>query len=247
MMKSRMLKVKSHTLLMMSVMLVATFLLGTTFGTLVSGEVHSPNQSTLTATGSFLNDTLPFLSKAVKLDQINNSTVLYLVVDLSINTTGAQQYANQVSNVGSSLYHEYLTPSEFMSDFGPSTEGLNTVENWLHNSGAQDLNLPSRVEISFEMPSFLAEEIFKVTIFNYEYEGTYFYANYNNPYLPAPVANFVTSITGLDDFGVGFGNNTPFTSTQNIGGILTATPSDIKSYFDINSLLNDGYNGKGIN
>ena len=201
-----------------------------------------------------LNDTLPFLSQAMDLSQLNNTTELSLEIYLSIDISAATSYSQLVSNTSSSLFHKFLTPSEFMSKFGPMAGAISSVEDWLSSSGVKEMNFSNGREISFEETAGFVEQLLRITLINYELNGTYFYANSNDPIIPNNIVNEITTISGLNDYGAELVNNTPFVYTewdQVYGGlpgqtVLTANPYDINPYFNITPLLQNGYDGKWI-
>ncbi len=98
-------------------------------------------------------------------------------------------------------YHQYLTVAQFTREFGPSVNEQQAIITYLTQQGfTVTQTYPNHSLVDFRGPESLAERVFGVTINSYQApDGREFFANSNNPMLPAYIARYVTSLTGLDD------------------------------------------------
>src|SRR5579885_3055253 len=96
-------------------------------------------------------------------------------------------------------YHRYLTPNQFASEFGPTYDQQEAVIHYLKQQGFSVTQTYTGL-IDFSGPQPLAERVFHVTINDYrDPDGRVFYANASPPTLPAYLASYVVSLTGLDN------------------------------------------------
>lgn len=181
----------------------------------------------------------PFLSlgKSVSNETIPSGQGMYITIYLKINTASAEDYAAQISNPGSAHYRDFLSPSQFFSKFGPTINEISTVEAWLTDNGIANYSLNYGDQIGFVSSAGQITNLLHVNFSNYAYGGQQFYSIESNPAIPLQIANDVTYFGGLNNY------NGIQTYTQNIGGYLSATPSDIYSYYGFTQAFNNGISG----
>src|SRR5579883_893710 len=156
-------------------------------------------------------------------------------------------------------YHRYLTPNQFASEFGPTYDQQEAVIHYLKQQGFSVTQTYTGL-IDFSGPQPLAERVFHVTINDYrDPDGRVFYANASPPTLPAYLASYVVSLTGLDNATQYYhppirpkhiaasnprASNCPGPGTS--GGTQVAyIPSQFSKAYNYDGLHNQGLHGEG--
>ncbi|GAC1362379.1 MAG: S53 family serine peptidase [Ktedonobacteraceae bacterium] len=126
-------------------------------------------------------------------------------VDLSIGL----QMRNQPELAGlltalydprSPQYHHFLTPQQFMAEFGPTADQQQQVVDYLRGAGITVNKVaPNGLLINAHATVAQAEAAFQVQINNYKLGSRQFYANANPPAIPSSVAPLILSVGGLDN------------------------------------------------
>jgi len=106
----------------------------------------------------------------------------------------------ELYNPHSSLYHHFLTPQQFTTEFAPTADQQRQVVDYLHSQGLSVTHIASNgLLIDATGTVAQAESAFHVTINNYQVGTRHFYANASAPSLPASISSLITSIGGLDN------------------------------------------------
>jgi kumamolisin len=129
-----------------------------------------------------------------------SNRILQMSMGLSLRNQGQLSALLQsLYNPSSPNYHRFLAPGEFAQQFGPTEGQRQAVIDYLTQRGFT-ITQTYPTLIDFRGPVSLAEQVFGVTINKYEGpDGRGFYSNATQPTLPAYLAPYVTSISGLDD------------------------------------------------
>ncbi len=147
------------------------------------------------------NQIPPLVSRAHLVGPADAQQQLNLSVGLQLRNR--QELTNLLSdlyNPRSSLYHHFLTPQEFVAEFGPTTDQVQQVETYLRQQGLAITNVaPNGLLIDASATVAQAEAAFQVTINNYTLGANGFYANANAPVIPGALSSLITSIGGLDN------------------------------------------------
>jgi subtilase family serine protease len=178
-------------------------------------------------------------------------------LSLRFNMTAAQSaaltqlLANQ-QNPSSPQYRQWLTPEQFGAEFGLSAADIATVSNWLQSQGFTITNVArSRTFIQFQGSVGLANQAFGVNIHNLSLNGEQHVSNLSDPSLPAPIANVVLGVTGLNDFKLkphllGKRVNPKLDGGATYGNLVA--PGDFYTIYDLKPLYSAAtpINGSGI-
>ena len=151
-------------------------------------------------------------------------------------------------------YHRWLTPDEFTNRFGPTQADLARVTNWLNKKGFTVISADSSTrEISFVGSVTRAETVFGVKITT-SADGRW-YSNTADPQLPPDIARTIESIHGLDNL-LHSQPQVRRVSKRHSGASLPASivngigpafgPSDIYTFYDETTLLNQNIDGDGV-
>lgn len=150
-------------------------------------------------------------------------------------------------------YRKWLTPEQYADRVGLSQNQMEVVTKWLAAQGFHVQYIArGRDYITFDGTAETIQKAFGTEIHRYNVEGEEHYANASEPSLPAPIADMVTAVMGLDDFypkpmnlqsqDVTSGLITPFLTNGNQHYLA---PDDIATIYDIISIYNAGYNASG--
>ncbi len=187
-----------------------------------------------------------------------------LSIGLSLrNQVGLDAFLQQVSTPGSPLFHHYLNPQTFSALYGPSPAEEAAVSTFLRAQGFKiTRTYANHLLIDAVGTVAQAEQTFQVQIDNYQASnGRRFFANDTDPSVPASMAPFVASVSGLDNI-VQYGRvpTTPGSAALKMGtnqaGIAcpqpgaptvptSYTPQQIATAYDFNALYNKGILGEG--
>jgi len=108
---------------------------------------------------------------------------------------------NQQTRV-SANYHQWLTPEQFGSEFGPSDIDLQVVTSWLQYHGFQILSRSrGRTVIEFSGSAGQVKEAFHAEIHKYLLNEEEHWANSNDPEIPSALTSVVAGIASLHNFG----------------------------------------------
>ncbi len=148
---------------------------------------------------------VPFANRAALLQQTGAyaGNVNVMVTFRLNNQTELNTFLAAVSDPGSSLYHHYITGSDFARLYGPTGALYTSAEEYFHGfAGVRVSVYRDRVSISVNGPSAVIGRIFNTDIATFSRNGSAVYAPVSNPMLPAYIAKYVSHISGLNNFSV---------------------------------------------
>lgn len=127
-----------------------------------------------------------------------------LNLTIAFNTHHQEELRNLITELydpNSPKYHKWLSPEEFGKKFGRSDAEINTAIEWLASQGFNiEQTWPNRLAISFSASVETVERVFEVEVNNYKDKtGRIFYSNNKLPKLPDQIAQFTSSIKGLNN------------------------------------------------
>jgi len=195
------------------------------------------------------NQTVPLVSQAQLVGQASAQQQLNLSIGLQLrNRQELQILLREMYNPQSPSYHHFLSPQQFVDEFGPTTEQQQQVIDYLQQQGLKITNISSNhLLIDASSTVAQAEATFQVSINTYKLGANVFYANANPPTIPGPLASMITSIGGLDNSVhmhplshsvLPQSSNKPHAGQG--GGYA---PADLNAAYDANPLLQSGVQG----
>ena len=174
---------------------------------------------------------------------------------LVFNRTPAQQAALEAliaaqQDPASPQYHQWLTPEQFGARFGMASSDLAKVQTWLQQQGFTiDAVARSKTFIQFTGSVAQFEFAFQTQMHYYQVQGNKHFAPSSELAIPTALASTVETIRGVSDFKPhSFHRPARLAKpsfTSSISGSVFFTPGDIKTTYDVNSLLNTGDTGSG--
>ncbi|GCE24045.1 hypothetical protein KDK_78450 [Dictyobacter kobayashii] len=187
------------------------------------------------------------------------SNILKLSIGLDLrnrNTLTALLAAQE--NPGSPYYHHYLTPSQFVSQFGPTQATVNLVVQYLNSQNLTVTSVtPNHLFVNATGTVGATEKAFNVVLNDYNFHNRVIYAPANNPSVPDTLSDVIQSIGGLNNIQLlpltGMHHTArPLTGTSKRHpiGVLTGpgggyTPTELRTAYSVDSLISAGSNGTG--
>lgn len=143
----------------------------------------------------------PLVSHAQLLGAASGQQQLSLSIGLQPrNQQELNSLLSRLYDPRSSVYHHFLTPQQFASEFGPTVQQQQQVVNYLRTHGLSVTSVSSNgLLIDAHATVAQAQMAFQVQINNYQLKGHTFYANASPPSIPASLSSLITSIGGLDN------------------------------------------------
>jgi kumamolisin len=141
------------------------------------------------------------LSQAKYLKHHDPSSMLKMTVVLKLrNTEQLHEYLDEVRDSNSSAYQKFLTPQQFTQMYGPTTNDVNAVIDYLESHGMHVADVSSNnLAIHATAQSGVVEQALGVKINDYVYQGRNVFGTEENPQFPSNVADTVQTVLGLND------------------------------------------------
>ena len=207
------------------------------------GNVH-PLAAAASATGTSIpvDDSTPM-----------KHIILHLKSDSNQEAQLGQLLAQQ-NDPKSPLYHHYLTPQDFGSQFGVAATDIGQVTSWLQSHGFTVEQVPAgNRSIIFSGTAGQVTAAFKTQIHRFTAAGETHIGNVSDPQIPAALANVVGGIVQLHDFQAGHNitKTTPISKADLARPLYTnatghfLAPADFSTIYDLNSLYSAGIDGTG--
>jgi subtilase family serine protease len=169
---------------------------------------------------------------------------------------------------GSPSFHKWMTAEEFGSQFGASSNDIDTITSWLESHGFTINQVyPNRTLIDFSGNAGEVREAFHIELDSLEVQGEQHVANIEDPQIPAALAPVIHGIVSLNDFRPHAMHKDVMRSHIDVtsGKLMTAedetspeytfkagggtyqplVPGDLETIYNMNPLFTAGYSGQG--
>ena len=155
---------------------------------------------------------LPSLAKATRLPSFydfsrpaaaqGGESPMTITLTLKRNDqTGFDRYLEQVYDPHSSQYRHFLTQRQLTQRFGPSQAAYTALQNYLRQHGLQAMAISrNRLTLTVSGTRAAVARAFATPIGDYRLGDFNFYANEDDPALPAALAAHVQTVSGLNSF-----------------------------------------------
>lgn len=143
----------------------------------------------------------PALQRAAYVGHHDPTSILDITIALRLrNTDQLQQFLQAVQDPASSVYHQFLTPEQFNSMYGPTQAQASAVAAYLNAQGlaVTDVTSDNRL-IHLRAQSGKVEQVFHVLINDYAYHGRIVFGTMDNPQLPSDIASSIVAVRGLSN------------------------------------------------
>ncbi|GCF11432.1 hypothetical protein KDI_49960 [Dictyobacter arantiisoli] len=146
----------------------------------------------------------------------------------------------------SASYHHYLTPQEFSAEFSPTQQTVDSVVAYLRSQNIHVSSVSSnRLLVDASGTVANVEQAFGVTIDDYNLNGRHVYSPTSDPSVPASIGNAIVNISGLDNVAQYRHAGTQIKNIPHTGPGGGYTPSELRTAYDVNSLISNGDTGSG--
>lgn len=191
----------------------------------------------------------PALQRAAYVGHHDPTSTLDITVALRLrNTDQLQQFLQAVQDPASSVYHQFLTPEQFNSMYGPTQAQVSAVVAYLNAQGLAVTDVtPDNRLIHLQAQSGKVEQVFHVLINDYAYHGRSVFGTMDNPQLPSDIASAIVAVRGLSNIlqlrplAIRGPNAQPLAS----GGPTGFSPQQIATAYNWPSIT-DTTNGSGV-
>src|ERR1700677_328824 len=171
------------------------------------------------------------------------------------NEKAFNDYIANLHNPKSASFHKWLTNAQIGTMFGPASDDMNRVTDWLKSEGFSiDSVSPDKMVLAFSGNAGMVRTAFHAPVHNLNVNGKAHFANVNDPQMPSALAPVVKGIASLHNFMPHSLAKPRTTSTVramakgngNDGvGFNFLSPADIATIYNFNPLYKDGITGKG--
>ncbi len=163
------------------------------------------------------------------------------------------RFLSEVQDPHSSVYHHWLTPEEFGERFGPSTQAITQINNWLRSQGFTiDQVAKGRMWINFSGTVADVEGAFHTEIHDYLIDGKIYHANDRDPAIPRALAGVVGGVVSLNSFPLHALNHGFKPVDPNVvrpeytsGSSHYLAPADFATIYNVDTLYSQGIDGSG--
>jgi len=179
---------------------------------------------------------IPVLKNHSPLHVSASSGSMQISVALNLrNEDKLNQLLKDQNNPLSPFYHRYLTPAEFTQLFGPTTESVSQVVDYLSGQGLHVSSISSNnTLISASGTVAAVEQAFATSLSDYTFQGRNVHAPTVEPSVPPRLAGLILNVSGLDNVARYQPASKLVPATGPGGGY---TPSELRTAYDANSLI----------
>ena len=144
-----------------------------------------------------------FIRKATDLGPVDPNTVITVTVWLQLhNEKQLDTLVQQQHQRGSSQYRQWITQDQFNGSFGPTTQEVNAVQNYLNAKKLSTVFVAeNNMYVKVQGTAADIQNAFHVQIHNYKFSGNQYRSNTADPSVNDASGAHIAAITGLDDYG----------------------------------------------
>ena len=141
------------------------------------------------------------LTQATSLGALSPNTAMRIDVGMPVqNAWSLAKLAEDESTPGSAAFDSFLTPDQFVSEFGPSTSTVDAVTNYLDTQGFTNVSVDSNdLMITADGTAGDVESAFNTQLDTFDLGGTTIFANVEGASVPAALEGDVNTVLGLND------------------------------------------------
>lgn len=220
---------------------------------LVTSRVDEAVRATLT--GNVHPLARPEFDKGEARDDMAMNRLVLVLRRTPQQTEALESLIENQQNRNSAQFHHWLTPQEIGANFGPADSDIAAATDWLRSSGfAVSRVSASRMFIEFSGNAGLVRQAFHTPIHSYVVRGESYWANAQEPTVPAALAPLIAGVNSLNSFprvaqnhftgirslrGTGTNTGSPdYTYPGNGGTNYDVTPFDFAAIYDLLPLWN---------
>src|SRR5258708_5207184 len=146
---------------------------------------------------------VPNVRNAHALGATSGTRILSLSIALAPRNQGMLNALIRAQNdPHSGLYHQYITPQQYVAQFAPTQTSVDQVVSWLRSQGlAVGQGSSNHLLIDAAGSVSTIERAFDVSLADYSYHGRHVHAPTVEPSVPASLAGLIGNTVGPDDVG----------------------------------------------
>jgi subtilase family serine protease len=144
-----------------------------------------------------------FVAKATDVGPVDPNTVIAVTVWLKLHHEAQldELVAHQQKR-GARQYHNWITQDQFNASFGPTSQELNSVQNYLNAKGLSTVFVAeNNMFVKVQGTVANIQNAFHVQIHNYNFAGQSHRSNTADPSVNDASGAHIAAITGMDDYG----------------------------------------------
>lgn len=197
-------------------------------------------------------------------DSLPMSRMLLLLQRSAAKEAALQKLLEEQQTKGSTSYHHWLSPEDFGAQFGPDDQEVGQVTAWLASQGLHVNRISAgKTVIEFSGTAAQVRSAFQTEIHKYAVAGKEYWANSQDPTIPAALGRLVGGIVSLHNFptpseqrrqavlsAVSGGNaglhpdfTYPSSGCSSIGNCYGVVPADFATIYDVGPLWTAGIDG----
>ncbi|MGO9692203.1 MAG: protease pro-enzyme activation domain-containing protein [Syntrophobacteraceae bacterium] len=171
----------------------------------------------------------------------------------AVKQADLNKFLAELQDPASPNFHHWISPEEFNKRFGPASEDIHSITDWLTSHGFTINEIAkSGAWVNFSGTVANVERAFHTRIHNYYVKGHMYHANAQDPSIPRGLSDLVAGIVSLHNFPRKMMNHGMSPATQ--AGIIPdytsgsshyLSPGDFATIYDINPLYSAGIDGSG--
>ena len=167
------------------------------FSVALSTVVYAQSTTTIS------NNTPGFIKKATDLGPVDPNTVITVTAWLKLhNEDKLDALVQGQYKKGSSTYHKWITQGQFNNGYGPTSQEVNSVQNFLTAHGLTVLAVAeNNMYIKVRGTVGAVQKAFHVQIDSYRFRGNTYRSNKADPSVDNSGGGHIAAISGMDDLG----------------------------------------------
>jgi subtilase family serine protease len=163
--------------------------------------VQADDNSLSRLAGNTSSRARPELDQGRAPDSLPQEHILMMLRRSAPQQQALEQFIGRQYDPHSPDFHRWLTPQQFGAEFGPSSDDIRKVTQWLTQHGFRLNSVPAGgLFVDFSGTAGQVAQAFHTEIHRYRVDGQDHYANASDPYIPATLAPMVSGFRALNDF-----------------------------------------------
>jgi len=233
---------------------------------MITGPIDEGNLVTLQ--GSVHPLATPAADQGAAPDSLQLGRTILVLKRSSVQQAALDKLTNAQQNAASPQYHKWLTPEQFGAQFGVAPQDIQTISQWLESHGFEvEPQMAGHSLIAFSGTNAQLRAAFHTEMHSYKIKSGTYYANANDPQIPAAIAPIVVGFASLNNFPIKPLHSQPqmvqhvkngwklaagnvaaqpeFTTTDQGTLLHLLAPYDLATIYNILPLWNAGIDGTG--
>jgi Predicted protease len=144
-----------------------------------------------------------FIKKATDRGPVDPNTVITVTAWLKLhNEDKLDALVKGQYKKGSSTYHKWITQDQFNASYGPTSQELDAVKNFLSGQGLTAVAVAeNNAYVKVQGTVGAIQKAFHVKIHGYSLDGKNYRSNKSDPTVNGQAGKYIAAITGMDDLG----------------------------------------------